>query len=148
MYAVGKRAELFAAVANAGAEAICRAVEEGRRTGSGVDAMPSTTTIGVQALYMPEIKVEIEMMVRLPLGGSRNTHVRYSASGFALNRHPCKSLVKEKARGCRVRFGERTVGLIRIYRCARSPLGGMVPASLQNRTSICCLRLVRALAED
>jgi enamine deaminase RidA (YjgF/YER057c/UK114 family) len=30
------------------------------------DAMPSITTIGVQALYTPEIKVEIEMVVRLP----------------------------------------------------------------------------------
>jgi enamine deaminase RidA (YjgF/YER057c/UK114 family) len=30
------------------------------------DAMPSVTTIGVQALYTPEIKVEIEMVVRLP----------------------------------------------------------------------------------
>jgi len=29
------------------------------------DAMPSITTIGVQALYKPEIKVEIEMVVRL-----------------------------------------------------------------------------------
>jgi enamine deaminase RidA (YjgF/YER057c/UK114 family) len=30
------------------------------------DAMPSITTVGVQALYKPEIKVEIEMVVRLP----------------------------------------------------------------------------------
>ncbi len=30
------------------------------------NAMPSMTTIGVQALYTPEIKVEIEMVVRLP----------------------------------------------------------------------------------
>ncbi|SFI87847.1 Enamine deaminase RidA, house cleaning of reactive enamine intermediates, YjgF/YER057c/UK114 family [Bosea sp. OK403] len=30
------------------------------------DAKPSITTIGVQALYKPEIKVEIEMAVRLP----------------------------------------------------------------------------------
>jgi enamine deaminase RidA (YjgF/YER057c/UK114 family) len=30
------------------------------------DAMPSMTTIGVQALFRPEIKVEIEMVVRLP----------------------------------------------------------------------------------
>ena len=30
------------------------------------DAMPSITTIGVQALYTPEIQVEIEMTVRLP----------------------------------------------------------------------------------
>ena len=30
------------------------------------DAMPSITTIGVQGLYTPEIKVEIEMVVRLP----------------------------------------------------------------------------------
>ncbi|MDR3635471.1 MAG: Rid family hydrolase [Isosphaeraceae bacterium] len=30
------------------------------------DAMPSITTIGVQALYTPEIKVEIEMAVCLP----------------------------------------------------------------------------------
>jgi len=30
------------------------------------DAMPSVTTIGVQALYKPEIKIEIEMVVRLP----------------------------------------------------------------------------------
>ncbi|WP_010184598.1 Rid family hydrolase [Sphingomonas sp. PAMC 26605] len=30
------------------------------------DAKPSITTIGVQALYRPEIKVEIEMVVRLP----------------------------------------------------------------------------------
>lgn len=30
------------------------------------DAMPSITTIGVQALYTPEIKVEIEMAVRVP----------------------------------------------------------------------------------
>ena len=29
-------------------------------------AMPSITTIGVQALYKPEFKVEIEMVVRLP----------------------------------------------------------------------------------
>jgi enamine deaminase RidA (YjgF/YER057c/UK114 family) len=29
-------------------------------------AMPSITTIGVQALYRPEIKVEIEMVVRVP----------------------------------------------------------------------------------
>ena len=30
------------------------------------DAMPSITTIGVQALYRPEIKVEIEMLVCVP----------------------------------------------------------------------------------
>ncbi len=30
------------------------------------DAKPSITTIGVQALYRPEIRVEIEMVVRLP----------------------------------------------------------------------------------
>lgn len=30
------------------------------------DTMPSITTIGVQALFTPEIKVEIEMAVRLP----------------------------------------------------------------------------------
>ncbi|HTP51267.1 MAG TPA: hypothetical protein VMK42_11255 [Anaeromyxobacteraceae bacterium] len=30
------------------------------------DVMPSITTIGVQALYKPEIKVELEMVVRLP----------------------------------------------------------------------------------
>jgi enamine deaminase RidA (YjgF/YER057c/UK114 family) len=30
------------------------------------DATPSMTTIGVQALYTPEIKVEIEMVVRIP----------------------------------------------------------------------------------
>jgi enamine deaminase RidA (YjgF/YER057c/UK114 family) len=30
------------------------------------DAKPSITTIGVQALYSPEIKVEIEMVVRVP----------------------------------------------------------------------------------
>ena len=30
------------------------------------DAMPSVTTIGVQALYKPEILVEIEMVIRLP----------------------------------------------------------------------------------
>jgi enamine deaminase RidA (YjgF/YER057c/UK114 family) len=30
------------------------------------DAMPSITTVGVQSLYSPEIKVEIEMAVRLP----------------------------------------------------------------------------------
>ena len=30
------------------------------------DAMPSITTIGVQALYTPDIKVEIEMVVRRP----------------------------------------------------------------------------------
>jgi enamine deaminase RidA (YjgF/YER057c/UK114 family) len=30
------------------------------------DEMPSITTIGVQALYRPEIKVEIEMVVRVP----------------------------------------------------------------------------------
>jgi enamine deaminase RidA (YjgF/YER057c/UK114 family) len=30
------------------------------------DAMPSITTIGVQALYRPEFKVEIEMVVRVP----------------------------------------------------------------------------------
>ena len=29
------------------------------------DAMPSITTIGLQALYKPEIKVEIEMVVYL-----------------------------------------------------------------------------------
>jgi enamine deaminase RidA (YjgF/YER057c/UK114 family) len=30
------------------------------------DAKPSMTTIGVQALYTPEILVEIEMAVRIP----------------------------------------------------------------------------------
>ncbi len=30
------------------------------------DGMPSITTIGVQALYSPDILVEIEMMVRVP----------------------------------------------------------------------------------
>ncbi len=34
------------------------------------EAMPSITTIGVQALYKPEIEVEIEMVVRIP---ERNT---------------------------------------------------------------------------
>jgi hypothetical protein len=39
-------------------------------------------------------------------------------------RHPCKSLVKEKARGFRARSGERVVGSIRLCCCARLPLGG------------------------
>jgi enamine deaminase RidA (YjgF/YER057c/UK114 family) len=30
------------------------------------DGMPSITTIGVQALYSPDILVEIEMVVRVP----------------------------------------------------------------------------------
>lgn len=36
------------------------------------DAMPSMTTIGVQALYTPEILVEIEMVVRLPAVAASN----------------------------------------------------------------------------
>lgn len=42
------------------------------------------------------------------------------------------------------RSGERSVGLIEIDSCARWPLGGVVPASLQNQTSICCLRLCKS----
>lgn len=39
-----------------------------KKTGTTVlgDAMPSVTTIGVQALYTPKIRVEIEMVVRVP----------------------------------------------------------------------------------
>jgi enamine deaminase RidA (YjgF/YER057c/UK114 family) len=43
------------------------------------DAMPSITTIGVQALYKPEIKVEIEMVVRLPEEGNTGHGHRTSA---------------------------------------------------------------------
>jgi enamine deaminase RidA (YjgF/YER057c/UK114 family) len=51
-------------VVNATTEAFGQAVTALRELVG--DAMPSITTIGVQALYKPEIKVEIEMVVRLP----------------------------------------------------------------------------------
>jgi len=51
-------------VVNATSEAFGQAVAPLRELLG--DAMPSITTIGVQALYKPEIKVEIEMVVRLP----------------------------------------------------------------------------------
>ena len=51
-------------VVNATSEAFGQAVTPLRELLG--DVMPSITTIGVQALYTPEIKVEIEMVVRLP----------------------------------------------------------------------------------
>jgi enamine deaminase RidA (YjgF/YER057c/UK114 family) len=51
-------------VVNATSEAFGQAVTPLRELLG--DAMPSITTIGIQALYKPEIKVEIEMVVRLP----------------------------------------------------------------------------------
>ena len=51
-------------VVNATGEAFGQAVAPLHELLGGV--MPSITTIGVQALYKPEIKVEIEMAVRLP----------------------------------------------------------------------------------
>ena len=51
-------------VVNATSEAYGQAVAPLRELVE--DAMPSITTIGVQSLYKPEIKVEIEMVVRLP----------------------------------------------------------------------------------
>ncbi|BAV49239.1 hypothetical protein MesoLj113a_06660 [Mesorhizobium sp. 113-1-2] len=51
-------------VVNATSEAFGQAVAPLRELVG--DAMPSVTTIGVQALYKPEILVEIEMVVRLP----------------------------------------------------------------------------------
>jgi len=51
-------------VVNATSEAFGQAVTPLRELLG--DAMPSITTIGVQALYKPEFKVEIEMVVRLP----------------------------------------------------------------------------------
>ena len=51
-------------VVNATSEAFGQAVTPLRELFG--EAMPSITTIGVQALYKPEIKVEIEMVVRLP----------------------------------------------------------------------------------
>jgi enamine deaminase RidA (YjgF/YER057c/UK114 family) len=51
-------------VVNATMEAFGQAIAPLRELAG--DAMPSITTIGVQALYTPELKVEIEMVVRLP----------------------------------------------------------------------------------
>jgi enamine deaminase RidA (YjgF/YER057c/UK114 family) len=51
-------------VVNATSEAFGQAVTPLRELLG--NAMPSITTIGVQALYKPDIKVEIEMVVRLP----------------------------------------------------------------------------------
>jgi len=51
-------------VVNATSEAFGQAVTPLRELFG--DAMPSITTIGVQALFTPEIEVEIEMVVRLP----------------------------------------------------------------------------------
>lgn len=51
-------------VVNATREAFGQAVSPLRKLFG--DAMPSITTIGVQSLYNPEIKVEIEMVVNLP----------------------------------------------------------------------------------
>ncbi len=51
-------------VVNATSEAFAQAVAPLRELLG--DEMPSITTIGIQALYRPEIKVEIEMVVRLP----------------------------------------------------------------------------------
>jgi enamine deaminase RidA (YjgF/YER057c/UK114 family) len=51
-------------VVNATSEAFGQAVKPLRELFGEV--MPSITTIGVQALYKPEFKVEIEMVVRLP----------------------------------------------------------------------------------
>ncbi len=50
-------------VVNATSEAFGQAISPLRELFG--DAMPSITTIGVQALYKPEIKVEIEMVVRV-----------------------------------------------------------------------------------
>ena len=49
---------------------------------------------------------------------------RSSRHHMMLNRHPCKSIVKGKARSIWARSGERAVGLIGICRRARLPLGG------------------------
>jgi hypothetical protein len=46
------------------------------------------------------------------------------------------------------RSGGCAIDLIRICRCATLPLGFFGPCSLQNRTSICCLRLQRVRTED
>jgi len=51
-------------VVNATSEAFGQAVTPLRELFG--DVMPSITTLGVQALYKPQIKVEIEMVVRLP----------------------------------------------------------------------------------
>ena len=51
-------------VVNADAEKFQQAVAPLRQLVG--DAMPSITTVGVQALYLPEIMVEMEMTVRLP----------------------------------------------------------------------------------
>ena len=51
-------------VVNATSEAFGQAIAPLRELVG--DSMPSVTTIGVQALYKPEIKVEIEMVVRVP----------------------------------------------------------------------------------
>jgi enamine deaminase RidA (YjgF/YER057c/UK114 family) len=51
-------------VVNATSEAFGQAVTPLRELVG--DEMPSITTLGVQALYRPEIKVEIEMVVRVP----------------------------------------------------------------------------------
>jgi enamine deaminase RidA (YjgF/YER057c/UK114 family) len=51
-------------VVNATSELFGQAISPLRELFAG--AMPSITTIGVQALYRPEFKVEIEMVVRVP----------------------------------------------------------------------------------
>ena len=45
-------------------------------------------------------------------------------------------------------LGRARVGLIRIQGCARVPLGGWSLHPMQDRTSICCLGLRRAVTDD
>jgi hypothetical protein len=45
-------------------------------------------------------------------------------------------------------LGRARVGLIRIQGCARVPHGGWSPHPMQDRTSIGCLGLARAVTDD
>ena len=45
-------------------------------------------------------------------------------------------------------LGRARVSLIRIQDCARVPHGGWSPHPMQDRTSICCLGLWRAVTDD
>ena len=58
------------------------------------DAMPSITTIGVQELYKLEIKVEIEMVVRLPKRENRVTKGKEGGRGPVLPLHSCETTLK------------------------------------------------------
>jgi hypothetical protein len=111
------------------------------------------TTRRIAAGNKPVSKNESEGTRVVHLGlwrivGSREGFAKfYLCSGRVTNIHVGKSLSTEKHKCSCSRSGERAVSLIRIVCCAPLPLahGSCSP---QNRTSICCLEIRRAVTDD